>query len=183
MISNYLESNYPKENLKYRDKVIFILIEELSKSAIEEKFYANLIKNFLKKNFLIYEGSAALSPKEKGKSRLKQQINYDDFLKYLKELNLIFTLNNENNFMTDFIIYLVRILFDGDSYSNNNANYPLNLELKNAHSNTSANCSSLNSHSTNNMSNKINKNNFRIKPLLKFSFFLKIIKFPITHTM
>jgi len=138
--------------------VLFALIEEIAKSSIEDKFYANLIKSFIKRNFLIYERSSVISPKEVGISYNKiKQIYIDDFLKYLKELNFIFTLHNENKFMTDLIIYLVKILYDGDS--SQNFNYYLNQETKNIYSYTNNyHNSCVNSYTNNNISKKINKN-------------------------
>ncbi len=138
--------------------MLFALIEEIAKSSIEDKFYANLIKSFIKRNFLIYERSSVISPKEVGISYNKiKQIYIDDFLKYLKELNFIFTLHNENKFMTDLIIYLVKILYDGDS--SQNFNYYLNQETKNIYSYTNNyHNSCVNSYTNNNISKKINKN-------------------------
>ena len=154
VISNFLEGNFSNEEIKYRDKVFFNLIQEIAKNSIEDKFYAILIKNFLKKNFLIYD--IGFTPKEYTAYQLKQ-INYDEILNYLEELNFIFKLHNENNFMTDFIIYLVRNLCDVSSSNNNQPIiFPSLNEEKNTNMNNASNCT-LNSLTKINMSNYLTK--------------------------
>lgn len=122
-LSNFLEINFNKENKTYRDKLFFTLIEEMAKNSIEEKFYVNLLKNFIKKNILIYDKNNSTSPRESINKVKIEKINYENILENIIDINKIFKYHNENNFMTDFIVYLIKNLYDGFSLSlQSNAN-------------------------------------------------------------
>jgi hypothetical protein len=110
----FLEADDKKENITYRDKVFFTLIEELSNNSTQDKFYANLIKNYIRKYILVYDKENSFSPRDT--ITMKPNLNkndYDNFLNYLKEINIICKSNNESNFMTDLVVYLVKTLYDG----------------------------------------------------------------------
>lgn len=105
-------------------------------NLIIDKFYANLIKSYIKKNILVYDKEKALSSRDFhiSKSNLDKN-DYDNFLRYLKEINTICKINNESNFMTDLIVYLVKTLCDGVFQTNNNisnCNEPRNININQA---------------------------------------------------
>lgn len=88
---------------------------------IQDKFYISLIKNYIRKNILVYDKVSALSPRES--SYLKNNLNkndYDNFLNYLREISIICKINNESNFMTDLINHLVKSLCEGALMNQNN---------------------------------------------------------------
>jgi len=98
----FLEANDKKENTTYRDKVFFTLIEELSSNSTQDKFYANLIKNYIRKYILVYDKENAFSPRDT--ITMKPNLNkndYDNFLNNLKEkISETFTLENQiHNFI------------------------------------------------------------------------------------
>lgn len=128
---------FTKENIGYRDKVLFMLIEEIAKNSIQEKLYANIIKNFLKKNILIYDTNSPVLTRESATIKL-EQIKISDYIHYIREINTVFILHNENNFMTDFIVYLVKDLYDGFLPKNNSLNDLKNPSINNINSSSSS---------------------------------------------
>lgn len=104
-----MESNFPNENISFRDKVFFTMIEEMAKNYIGEKNYINIIKNFIKKfvmiNNVLKESKDSIYFKNSTKI-------YNKIFFYLIEIDSVFKINNDQNFMTDFINYLVKAIFD-----------------------------------------------------------------------
>lgn len=122
-VLNFLEANDSKENIIFREKVFFTIIDEMAGNLIVDKFYVNLLKSYVKKYVLVYDKENALSPTDApiNKAKLNKD-DYDNFLNKIKEINLICKINNENNFMTDLIVYLVKTLYDEIFPSNINSN-------------------------------------------------------------
>lgn len=115
-----MEAKHAKENVIYRDKVFFTLIEEMSRGLVQEKFFVNIIKGYIKRYILVYDKEKSGSSKEISLSKqLMNKNDYENFLNHLKELNIICKSNNESNFMTDLIVYIVKTLYDGV--------YPVNI--------------------------------------------------------
>ncbi len=137
--------NFTKENKNLREKVFFVLIDEVANNSIIDKFYSNIIKNYLKKHLLIYyRESNTVVTNAKDISQIKSnQIVYENYLDVITNINIIFKVNNENNFMTDLIVYIVKGLYEGfpsnSNYnsSNNNANIILSSsqEIRNSSQN------------------------------------------------
>jgi len=112
MLSNFFEIQFKKEEFSYREKVFFTMIEEISQNNIIEKFYSNLIKNYIKKNVLIFDKECSLYSKENIPYKLGK-VNYKKYLDYIMEINNVFKNHNESNFMTDLILHITKILNDG----------------------------------------------------------------------
>lgn len=112
MLSNFFEIQFKKEDFCYREKVFFTMIEEISHNNIVEKFYANIIKNYIKKNVLIFDKEYSVYSKENLVNKLSK-VNYEKYLDYIMEINNVFKYNSETNFMTDFILHIIKILNEG----------------------------------------------------------------------
>ncbi len=123
--------NFPQENIKFRDNVFFNIIDVLIKNSITDKFYINLIKNFLKKNIVVYDKDTIVSPKENHNN--KNTINFEIFLNKIKDINSVFTLNNENNFMTDFIVYIIKNLYESNNLNVNSNTFQNNYGNVHSH--------------------------------------------------
>jgi hypothetical protein len=113
-LKKYLESNFTKENYDFRDKVFFSIVEDISKNRLEEKYYLILIKDFIKKNIMINE--VYLENNIHNPNR-----NLEKVFLYLENINYIFEINNDKNFMTDFILYLNKYIFNINEISNENS--------------------------------------------------------------
>ncbi len=97
----------------------------MARNLIVDKFYANLIKSYIKKNILVFEEENSLSPPQDipiSNSSLDKN-DYESFLFKIKEINAICRVNNESNFMTDLIVHLVKTIYNGVSPSTKNNNY------------------------------------------------------------
>jgi len=85
---------------------------------------------------LIYDGSSPILPRDTATIKL-EQIKISDYINYIREINTVFILHNENNFMTDFIVYLVKDLYEGFFPKNNSLNHDFkNSSLNNMNSNS-----------------------------------------------
>ena len=129
-LSNFLEKSFTRENLTYRDKVFYSLTEEISKYFITEKIYMLIIKSFLKKNVLIYEKENILSFTDYQEHKINP-INFEVLLNNIKDISIVFNIHNENNFMTDFILYIIKNIYDTQNLSNNTNQNSTNSNFSN----------------------------------------------------
>lgn len=126
-LKKYLETNFPSENINFRDKVFFTIIEEIAKNNIEEKLYHSLVKNFIKRFIMIND----ILWESRDSSYFKNSTKiYSKVFDYLEEINTIFKIHNDQNFMTDFISFLIKVIFElGGSIQTigNNSNNSQNI--------------------------------------------------------
>jgi hypothetical protein len=113
-LKKYLEFNFSKENYDFRDKLFFSIVEDISKKRLEEKNYSIMIKDFIKKNIMINENYLE-------NYNHNQNKNLEKVFIYLEDINSIFEINNDKNFMTDFILYLNKFIFKINEISNENS--------------------------------------------------------------
>lgn len=124
-----METNFPSENIIFRDKVFFTIVEEISKKKIEEKIYHSIIKNFIKRFIMIND--ILREPKESSYFKNCTKI-YNKVFIHLEDIDTVFKIHNDQNFMTDFISFLIKVIFDSQincSNSNTNNNQGSNNNL------------------------------------------------------
>lgn len=108
-LKKYLETNFSQENISFRDRVFFSVIEEIAKNFIEEKFYLTLIKNFIKQFIMINDVFRDSKDSQFFKNSTKI---YEKLFQNLEHIDTVFKIHNDQNFMTDFINYLIKVIFD-----------------------------------------------------------------------
>lgn len=128
-LKKYFEENFTSENFYFRDKVFFCVLEETAKNKINEKNYLLLIKNFIKKYIMISDFYLETKHNSHYLNLNKIFPKIFDYLDYLK---IIFEFFNEKNFMTDFIIFLNKVIFSysdnsSENISNHNSNFSFNI--------------------------------------------------------
>lgn len=109
ILKKYLEMNFSTENLFFRDKVFFSLVEEIPKKMIIEKNYTIIIKNFIKKFIMINE---IFTQTKDNYLFVKSTKIYCKIFLYLEDIDSVFKNQNDQNFMIDFILFLIRIIFE-----------------------------------------------------------------------
>lgn len=171
-IENFMDSSLPKENCHYRENMFFNLIEDISENNLTEKIYFNIIKNYFKKNIIIYDKDTSITTPRDSSQQMTNKIStkYEILLQKIKQINNVFKLHNEMNFMTDFIVYLIKSLFDqnnsqnmANGYINNNFSNNNTCEMKTSMNvsignNTHSYGSSYSQNSTHNHNHNFNPN-------------------------
>ena len=130
-----METNFPNENICFRDKVFFTIVEETDKNYIEEKIYITIIKNFIKKYVMIND----IFRESKESTYFKNCTKiYSKVFLHLEQIDSVFKIHNDQNFMTDFINFLIKVIFDfnGNSQNSNNINNVSNLNLNSQNPNS-----------------------------------------------
>lgn len=148
ILTKYLDTNFSSDSLFFRNKVFFSLIEEISKKMINEKDYALMIKNFIKK--FIMNNDVFYQSKE-NYLFIKSTKIYPQIFFYLEEIDLIFKLQNDQNFSIDFILFLVRVVFE--------INIPIQTQSSTGTSNSITINSTSNTNTKNSAKNLVNLSN------------------------
>lgn len=162
-LKKFLEFEFNGENINFRDRVFFSLLDEIVENKIFEKNYLNMIKNFIKKNIMINE--IYLENKENIHYKNLNKIIGKIFI-YLEKISLIFENLNDRNFITDFIVYLNKVIFYNKNILSNNLQ-----NVNNNNSNNNQNNSIINNIFNLNGNNNIRENSGGTSGLSRFKFF------------
>jgi hypothetical protein len=144
-VKKYLETNFSNEYISFRDKVFFTIIEEIEKYIIPEKTYFTIIKNFIKKFVMIND----INKESKDCIYFINSTKlYSMVFIHLEKIDKVFLLHDDQNFMTDFINYLIKVIFDlngnGSNHNVINNNHINNSNSNQQNSNCSTNLISIN---------------------------------------
>jgi hypothetical protein len=81
-------------------KIIFDTILNICQNGFVKSF-ADIVKNYLKKYFMVYE-------KDAGYDYITTNIPFDYIIEQVDKIITVLQLANDNNFKTDFVIYIIK---------------------------------------------------------------------------